>query len=199
MVRGFRFLAVLFCLVVFSPSAFAADSYLVNNGATETIDEHGVCKDVTNNAGGTIMVPCKAPAEWSSFLSHLPPSVTAPDCVAPDPCDGVTCSAGGACIGGYCWHYGESGQNCDAACTGHGGCDLIGTKNYAGSGGTTVNCDSVLDILISPAATPSEISTAIGLGCSLNLLTGLRSRDTTTTTCASSYGFGGRRACACNN
>ncbi len=71
-----------FLLVIFISPAFAADRYLVNNGATKTIDEHGVCKDVTNNAGGTIMVPCKAPAEWSSFLSHLPPGVTAPDCAA---------------------------------------------------------------------------------------------------------------------
>lgn len=48
-------------------SAFAADSYQVNNGQTAVIDEHGICRVVTNNSGNSLFVPTRTSAEWTAF------------------------------------------------------------------------------------------------------------------------------------
>lgn len=82
----FVFLAVL---LLASP-AFAADSYVIANAATETIDEHSTCKQVTNSTGSSIMVPTKAAGEWTSFRTNTPTNVSLADCPPPDFID---CSA----------------------------------------------------------------------------------------------------------
>lgn len=61
-------------------NASAADSYQVNNGATVTIDEHGVCQKVTNNIGSHLFVPTKTATEWSTFRSNKPNSVSLGGC-----------------------------------------------------------------------------------------------------------------------
>ena len=53
----------------------------------------------------------------------------------------------GAPVGGYCWYASAPDQSCDAACATHGGCDLAGTRDYAGSGGTDAQCVAVLAAL----------------------------------------------------
>jgi hypothetical protein len=58
----------------------------------------------------------------------------------PPPCTGVF-------LGGYCWYASLAGQSCTDACGAHGGCNLAGTRDYAGSGGTDANCVAVLEAL----------------------------------------------------
>lgn len=80
--KYFSLIVAFLCALHLLPAAsFAANSHTVNNGATKTIDEHGVCKKITNGSGSSIMVPTKAAAEWSSFRSNLPAGVTKASCV----------------------------------------------------------------------------------------------------------------------
>jgi alpha-tubulin suppressor-like RCC1 family protein len=66
--------------------ACAADSYQIPNGGTVTIDEHGECREVTNNIadGLATFVATKTANEWSvgagAFLNALPTGVTAAAC-----------------------------------------------------------------------------------------------------------------------
>lgn len=83
-------------LVAASAQAFAADSYLVNNGMYLTITEHGVCRVVTNNhaSGLAIFVPTKTSTAWASFYNGLPPGVTATACTCPLPWGGTIANGG---------------------------------------------------------------------------------------------------------
>lgn len=129
------------CLLLILPSAtFAADSYVVNVGASQDIDEHGTCKKITNNAAGNIMVPTKSAAEWSSFRSNLPPGVTQTDCVN---CNGVASST----YAGYNWCAAHVGDDCNTACSTAGGVNMVGTRNYVGSSGTLASCGAVATTL----------------------------------------------------
>lgn len=80
-----RFLQLIFvglCLFMglgFS-DAVAANYHQVNNGQSSVIDEHTVCRVVTNNSGAAIYVPTKTSAEWASFYNNPPTSVTSPPC-----------------------------------------------------------------------------------------------------------------------
>lgn len=61
----------------------------VEAGRTVEIVAHGVCRRVKNNNTLTAMVPHGTPAEWvtghvSSFLSNVPPNMTATGCVSPE-------------------------------------------------------------------------------------------------------------------
>jgi hypothetical protein len=56
-------------------------------------------------------------------------------------------ACGGVLVGGFCWYAGVEGDSCDMACAAHGGCDLAGTRDYAGSGGTDAHCVAVLAAL----------------------------------------------------
>jgi hypothetical protein len=74
---------LLLCCFLFPVSLHAADSYVVNNGASLTITEHSVCAIVTNihASGSAITVPTKSAAEWTSFRTDGPPAgVTAVIC-----------------------------------------------------------------------------------------------------------------------
>lgn len=67
------------------PLAFllvAADSYQLNNGASQTITEHGVCRGVANNhaSGKALFIPTKTSGEWASFYNNPPSGVTANAC-----------------------------------------------------------------------------------------------------------------------
>ncbi len=75
--------------------AMAANSYQVNNGATAVIDEHTVCRVVTNNSGSAIFVPTKTSAEWSAFYNNPPASVSSPPCAACN-LDGANVPHGGS-------------------------------------------------------------------------------------------------------
>lgn len=62
-------IGILFVLFIIG-IVYAADSYQVNSGAQVTIDEHTVCKKVTNNNSLAIFVPTKTAAEWAAFRSY---------------------------------------------------------------------------------------------------------------------------------
>lgn len=79
------FIAIFLSLsVLVNSTVFAADSYTVGASATVTIDEHSVCKKVSNTLGSGIMVPTKTANEWntggSSFLENLYTGVSASNC-----------------------------------------------------------------------------------------------------------------------
>jgi len=79
-----RAVALAIILALAPACAFAADVYYIANGATQTINELGTCKKVTNNAGAEIMVPTGAANEWytggKSFIEHPPAGVTLAAC-----------------------------------------------------------------------------------------------------------------------
>ena len=50
-------------------------------------------------------------------------------------------------VGAYCWYAGTYNESCDDLCLTRGGCDLEGTRGYAGSGGTDAHCKAVLKAL----------------------------------------------------
>lgn len=189
-----KYFVISFCafFFIFNTQAFAVDSYAVGAGTTATIDEFGVCKDVTNSLGVGIMVPTKTANEWhtggSSFLENLYAGVSVVDC--PPACAGTL-------VGGYCWYAGGNYESCTTVCSTHAGVNIGGTRNYAGSAGTDANCLSVLVALgigvdfIIPAVTGP------GLGCHVEVST-FRVRSSPTTT-GSARNLGAFRACACNN
>jgi hypothetical protein len=110
------------------------------------------------------------------------------------PCSGVE-------VGGYCWHVGAAGQSCDAVCSGYGSCDLAGTRDYAGSGGTLANCQSVATALgLSGSAANSESGNQ-GYGCTAISFLGtplIIRVPSPATTCTASDGSM-QRICACSN
>lgn len=198
-------LVMLLLMITLSSPAFSADRYTVANGATVTIDEHGVCQKVTNSSTSR-MVPTKSAAEWSSFRSSPGAGVSLAAC--PPPC-------GGTMVGGYCWYatISETYQSCDDICASRGGCNLEGTRNYAGSGGTDANCQAVLNALGVLVGNPFISGDVVfgPIGCHANKFSSYygqpsssdnRVRQTSTgytapTDCETTWTF--ERACACNN
>jgi hypothetical protein len=112
----------------------ATEGYDVAVGATATITEFGVCKNVTNNSSNTLWIPTFRAAEWSSFYTN-PGQATIAPCAAA--CAGVS-------YAGFCWYFAEKFPSCDATCASHGGCNIAGTRDYAGSGGTDAQCAAVM-------------------------------------------------------
>lgn len=190
----------VFSLWMFSATiVLAVDSYVVAPSTTETIDHHGVCKEVTNSLTTAIMVPTKTASEWStggaSFLENPYPGVSAADCPV---------SCGGVEVGGYCWYASALSQNCTDTCAAEGlSCDLTGTRDYAGSGGTDANCDAVMDALGIYMGSATFSGSALGSytgGCLGFDAFGSPQRHrygNSATTC--SAGGTQQRACACSN
>lgn len=59
----------------------AAQYYSVsNNSVPVTIDEHSVCKKVTNSGSADLFVPTNTAGEWSAFRSNLPSGVSLSEC-----------------------------------------------------------------------------------------------------------------------
>lgn len=58
-----------------------------------------------------------------------------------------TAACGGVAVGGFCWYASAPEKSCGETCLPHGGCDLAGTRDFAGSGGTDANCVLVLNAL----------------------------------------------------
>lgn len=108
----------------------------------------------------------------------------------------ATCA--GISIGGYCWYGGTASQSCDQACATHGGCNLSGTRDYAGSNGTVGNCQAVLDAVLGGGAMGAPTSTTgYDVGCSMPSVFWRALFTSPATTCAgavSTY----IRVCACN-
>lgn len=108
---------------------------------------------------------------------------------------------GGTQYAGYCWYVSGVGSSCDAACTSRGGVNLAGTRNYAGSGGNSSQCNAVMVALGFPSNPYDSGTCSGGYGCmriSGNpSATNVRCYNVTTTGSAAAGGF--FRACACNN
>lgn len=110
----------------------------VANGQTITVDAHGVCQKVTNNGGPTAMIPTRSAGEWANFRSNRPGFLALSACAAP-------CS--GTMYAGFCWYLSGDKQSCDTTCSGRGGVNMNGTRNYAGSGGNMSQCMAVMGAL----------------------------------------------------
>lgn len=197
-----RFGLFLFILVLTgTSSAFAADMYSVNSGATVQINEHGVCQRITNShgSGRPIMVPTRTATEWTTFRNNRPAGVAMAAC--PPACSG-------ALVGGHCWYLGADGQSCTQVCASRGGLNLAATRDYAGSGGSNAACNSVMNSLGisgSVSTTCGSGATAGACGCwmrSGGIFGGEEpqiARCTVATTTAACGTGSVRRACACNN
>lgn len=79
--RG-EFLHIICCLLLaglailaLSETTEAAEYHLVPADQQAVIDEHGVCRVVTNTTSKTIYIPTKTPAEWSSFYNTASGSI----------------------------------------------------------------------------------------------------------------------------
>jgi len=104
----------------------------------------------------------------------------------------------GAAAGGSQWFLGEVGQSCDQVCAAQGAVYDPATGSFAGSGGSNVNCATVLFALGYPVGAIDSSSTGGGMGCMLT--SGGAYRDTSPTTSWGSLpgSIGSfRRACAC--
>lgn len=182
-------------LLVFLPcTVWAADMYSVNSGATVEINEHGVCQRITNGhaSGQRIMVPTKTASEWASFRNNRPAGVAMAAC--PPACSGVM-------VGGYCWYAGAQGQSCTQVCSSRGGVNIAGTRNYAGSGGTNAQCQSVLNAL-GHAGEVTQLACNDGMqyaGCLRYGFIFGNLRCTGAATTDSGNFSAASRACACNN
>lgn len=114
-------------------------------------------------------------------------------------------------VGGYRWYQGNAGDSCDTVCASRGGCNLEGTRDYAGSGGTNANCQAVFDAFYNwcPQHPSPYIEynfsdrsvvtiSAYADGCSVYFgKTYALYRFTPATTCSSAHRSA--RFCACNN
>ncbi|USO04126.1 MAG: FG-GAP repeat protein [Rhodospirillales bacterium] len=80
----FLTLATLASLTLLPGGAQAAEEYVIPNGGTITINEHGVCTAITNNSGNDLMAPTKTANEWStggsSFLENAPLNIETLTC-----------------------------------------------------------------------------------------------------------------------
>lgn len=194
------FIVVVMATLIFQPlAAKAADSYRVNIGQTVTVDEHGVCKKVTNSgAGGEIFIPTRSAAEWLSFRNGNPAGTSLADC--PLACGGYSWS-------GACWYSASaalgSTESCAQKCASRGGCNVTAMRNIVGSSGTDANCIHVIHALnIDPKPDYFFISNNTGArGCFTDTMLGrLASRDTSApTSCTEPAGFSRYIVCACNN
>ena len=108
----------------------------------------------------------------------------------------MTC--GGSSVGGYCWYYAAVSESCDTVCSSRGGCNLAGTKDYAGSAGTNANCGAVMSALGNTGAVYAVTDSSPGIGCYVSQFNteAVGRVSSTTTTCGDVFGH---RACACNN
>ncbi len=95
-------------------------------------------------------------------------------------------------VGGACWFLGFGGESCDTACADVGLAYDPATETYAGSGGTLLQCDAVLDALGQTSPPLGEFGDvdcsligAAGLGCTLDNFSELRGRCTSPTTTSS--------------
>ncbi|MBI5501891.1 MAG: hypothetical protein HY907_16730 [Deltaproteobacteria bacterium] len=104
----------------------------------------------------------------------------------------------GAWLGGHCWYAGVADQSCDAACATHGGCDLAGTRDYAGSGGTDAQCVAVLAAL-GFGSYPHQDWSNNDLGCHFAWGSWTYWSTAAPTTCAAAApgGAAAVRMCAC--
>ncbi|WP_374000227.1 fibrinogen-like YCDxxxxGGGW domain-containing protein [Bdellovibrio bacteriovorus] len=82
-----RYLGKIFFILITAPLLLALNTqdtgHRVNRSTTKAINAHNVCKKVINaNVAKDFFVPTKTAAEWTSFRSNLPASVTLGSCTS---------------------------------------------------------------------------------------------------------------------
>lgn len=108
----------------------------------------------------------------------------------PPPCAGDL-------VGGFCWFLGNSGDSCDTTCGAQTLTCSPATVAYAGTSGTLVNCDAVLDAISAPdTAIDGSLTGGIGTGCGRYGIATHYRELSAPTTCAAAQGSVAR-ACAC--
>jgi hypothetical protein len=114
----------------------------------------------------------------------------------------------GAMVGGYCWYMAASGGSCTSACSPHGGVNLTGLINYAGSSGNATNCQLVANAFgIASYTGSTAVSFATYWTDGSNASDGCTTRHPanksmwvyTPPTTASAGHSGSTRFCSCNN
>ncbi len=117
------------------------------------------------------------------------------ECGGLSPCE----EAGGKVVGGFCWLKSGANKSCAQTCTEAGStCNLSGTKDYAGSGGSSANCQSVLDALgKTGSGSVTDGTSYFGLSCNWDS-SGDRNRVTSPATSCSAYAPNTYQACACD-
>jgi len=115
-----------------------------------------------------------------------------------DASDGPSCS--GAVVGGYCWYASAANQSCDTTCAPYGGCNLSGTRDYAGSGGSDANCVAVIAAL-GFGSYPHQNWSNNDLGCHFAWASWTYWSTALPTTCqaADPGAANAQRMCACNH
>ncbi len=104
----------------------------------------------------------------------------------------------GTALGGHCWYASGEGQSCGELCLAHGGCDLAGTRDFAGSAGTDANCVLVLNAL-GFASYPHQNYSNNDLGCHYAWHSWTYWSQAMPTTCeAAAPSASAVRMCACN-
>lgn len=148
---------IFLALALSSSAAFAqacpqqsmGGSQCVANPSTLQISAFSVCKKVTNDhaSGLALMIPTNSNNEFTTFLSHLPPGVTAASCAVPingqcGPANGSytpTAPASGYCnvgplaglsgSGPWSWQCLGSNGGSTASCSANLGC-VSGVKKF---------------------------------------------------------------------
>ena len=96
-----------------------------------------VCGDGNLNPGEA----CDPPGSNTQCPSAVP-------CSASCTCPANPCPGGGVPLAGACWYLGGGvGVSCDATCAGVGMACAPATVTYAGTGGTSANCQSLMAVL----------------------------------------------------
>jgi len=108
-------IGILFTMLIIG-IVYAADSYQVNSGTQVTIDEHTVCKKVTNNNALAIFVPTKTADEWTAFRTNAS-GVSITECCN---ANGLACSSDADCCSGICGTNAD-GDNYFSEAAGHTG------------------------------------------------------------------------------
>jgi hypothetical protein len=131
-----------------------------------------------------------------------PPTPTATPTPPPTATPTTPCLTGGVGVGGFCWFLGALDASCDDTCTGMGLTCSPGTISYAGSGGTSAQCEAVLSALSPGLFFGGDLSCTAGfsVGCAVGhfnggITAGIRCTDPPTD-CAG-LGLTAGRACAC--
>jgi hypothetical protein len=111
----------------------------------------------------------------------------------------ATLKCSGAVVGGFCWYAGSVTESCAETCQPHGGCNLAGTRDFAGSGGTDANCVAVLAAL-GYSQWPHQSFSNNDLGCQFAWSSWTYWSAAKATTCeAKDMGAAAvHRMCACN-
>lgn len=86
--KALTILAASCAAILPATASFSADMYQVAAGATVTINEHNVCRKVTNGGSNPIMVPTGSRDQWATgqgaFLTNVAmmSGVSVSNCIA---------------------------------------------------------------------------------------------------------------------